>query len=402
MAVERRQAAVRATGFHFARRLRIAWLGSVMMAAAGPAYAPAYAQDIPLPSFLDRGGSIFGGEPRQPGAYVSPSASDLVPDPGDVGAGRSGGLKRFSPIALPAKPGQPGKPSIPTLDLPGLPAYAPQNMPSPDILKRRATLTLEARLTEKGETIPNGLIWRLFSALPGDDGKPRLIASSQSNIANFDVAPGSYIAHVGFGRAGLVKRIEFSGVKTKEVLVLNAGGLRLDATVANDAKIDPKRLRFSVYSNDADGESARNMIASDVPPDKVLRLNAGTYHVVSNYGSVNALVRADIRVEAGKVTTATLQQHAALLTMKLVREKGGEAIADTAWSITTTSGDPVRESVGAFPSMVLAAGDYVISAKNRDKVYQRQFTVETGHDSDVEVLTSDLAPVSPPTDGSGD
>ena len=318
-----------------------------------------------------------------------------VPDEG-------GGLKRFSPIALPARPGALGKPAIPSLDLPGLPAYAPQNMPSPDILKRRATLTLEARLTEKGETIPNGLIWRLFSALPGDDGGPRLIASSQSNIANFEVAPGSYILHVGFGRAGLVKRIEFSGIKTRDVVVLNAGGLKLDATVANDKRLDPKRLRFSVYADDDDSESARNMIASDVPPDKVLRLNAGTYHVVSNYGSVNALVRADIRVEAGKVTTATLQHHAALLTMKLVREKGGEAMADTAWTITTTSGDPVRESVGAFPSMVLAAGDYVITAKNRDKLYQRQFTVEAGHDSDVEVLTSELAPIEPADDGSGD
>ena len=363
---------------------------------------PAAAQNIPLPSFLDRGGGLFGGEPRQPGAYVSPSARELVPDPGDVGAGRGGGLKRFSPIALPARPGALGKPAIPSLDLPGLPAYAPQNMPSPDILKRRATLTLEARLTEKGETIPNGLIWRLFSALPGDDGGPRLIASSQSNIANFEVAPGSYILHVGFGRAGLVKRIEFSGIKTRDVVVLNAGGLKLDATVANDKRLDPKRLRFSVYADDDDSESARNMIASDVPPDKVLRLNAGTYHVVSNYGSVNALVRADIRVEAGKVTTATLQHHAALLTMKLVREKGGEAMADTAWTITTTSGDPVRESVGAFPSMVLAAGDYVITAKNRDKLYQRQFTVEAGHDSDVEVLTSELAPIEPADDGSGD
>ncbi len=402
MAVERRHAAVRATWLRFARGLRSACIGPALISVAGLLNTPARAQDIPLPSFLDRDGGIFGGEPRQPGAYVSPSANDLVPNPGDVGAGRSGGLKRFNPIALPAKPGQPGKPSIPSLDLPGLPAYAPQNMPSQDILKRRATLTLEARLTDKSETIPNGLIWRLFSAFPGDDGKPQLIASSQSNIANFEVAPGSYILHVGFGRAGLVKRIEFSGVKTKEVIVLDAGGLKLDATVANDKKIDSKRLRFNVYADDDDSESARNMIASDVPPDKVLRLNAGTYHIVSNYGSVNALVRADIRVEAGKVTTATLQHHAALLTMKLVREKGGEAIADTAWSIATTSGDPVRESVGAFPSMVLAAGDYVISAKNREKIYQRQFTVEAGHDSDVEVLTSDIAPVEALTDGSGD
>ena len=99
------------------------------------------------------------------------------------------------------------------------------------------------------------------------------------------------------------------------------------------------------------------------------------------------------------MTDATLQQRAALVTMKLVREHGGEAIADTAWSVTTASGDPVRESVGAFPSMVLAAGDYVIVAKNRDKVYQRLFEVKPGENTDVEVLTSDVAAAEP--DGSG-
>ena len=371
-------------------------LGIVCAVLAPPL---AGAQDIPLPSFLDRDGGLFGGEPRQPGAYVSPSANDLVPKPGDVGVAPSRGLQRFDPIALPSSA---GKPILPSINLPGLPAYAPQNMPSLDRLQNRQPLTLEARLTASGETVPNGLVWRLFSALPAPDGKPVLMASSEGNVANFQVAPGSYVLHVGFGRAGIVKRIEFSGLKTKEVVVLNAGGLKLDATVGGDSKIDRKLLKFNVYGDDDEDESTRNLIASDVPADKVLRLNAGTYHVVSNYGSVNALVRADIRVEAGKVTTATLEQHAALLTMKLVREKGGEAIADTAWSVTTTSGDPVRESVGAFPSMVLAAGDYVISARNRDKVYQRQFTVETGHDSDVEVLTSDVAPDDGALEGSGD
>lgn len=52
-----------------------------------------------------------------------------------------------------------------------------------------------------------------------------------------------------------------------------------------------------------------------------------SYHVVSAYGSVNATVRSDIRVEAGKLTEATVEHKAAQVTMKLVREKGGEALA---------------------------------------------------------------------------
>ena len=94
------------------------------------------------------------------------------------------------------------------------------------------------------------------------------------------------------------------------------------------------------------------------------------------------------RVEAGKLTEATVEHHAAELTMKLVREPGGEAIADTSWSILTDSGDPITETVGAFASMVLAEGDYTIIAKNRDRIYQQDFTVEAGQNQEVEVIAN--------------
>ena len=57
----------------------------------------------------------------------------------------------------------------------------------------------------------------------------------------------------------------------------------------------------------------------------------------------------------------------------------------------TNSGDPVRESVGAFASMVLAEGDYTVVAKNRDRIYQREFTVVGGRNQEVEVLATESA-----------
>jgi len=49
----------------------------------------------------------------------------------------------------------------------------------------------------------------------------------------------------------------------------------------------------------------------------------------------------------------------------------------------------VHESVGAFASMVLAEGDYAVVAKNRERIYQREFTVTAGRNQDVEVLVSE-------------
>jgi hypothetical protein len=104
---------------------------------------------------------------------------------------------------------------------------------------------------------------------------------------------------------------------------------------------------------------------------------------------VNAVFRADIQVEAGKLIQATIQHRAAKLTLKLVSEEGSEAIADTAWSILTSSGDVVSESVGAFPTIVLAEGQYTAVARNKNKIYQRDFTVTAGQNTDVEVILAD-------------
>jgi len=178
----------------------------------------------------------------------------------------------------------------------------------------------------------------------------------------------------------------------KQTLVLDAGGFVLNAVAGTDQRIPPKELRFSVYSAEVRDNGDRALVMSDVKPNTVVRLNAGTYHVVSEYGNVNAVVRADIQVEAGKLTEATLQHQAAQITLKLVSEEGGEAIADTAWSVLNGGGDVVNESVSAFSTMVLAEGEYTAIARNKEKVYQRNFKVTSGRDSDVEVLMKDQAP----------
>jgi hypothetical protein len=45
--------------------------------------------------------------------------------------------------------------------------------------------------------------------------------------------------------------------------------------------------------------------------------------------------------------------------------------------------------------MVLAEGDYTVIAKNKDKLFQRDFKVVAGKNQDVEVLLSDQAPSTP-------
>jgi hypothetical protein len=264
-------------------------------------------------------------------------------------------------------------------------------------------IRLEALLTDKGKPVEQGLTWRVFSPIPGTDGKLPLLATSEGGSAAFQLSPGEYFVNVAFGRAGATRKIRVAetGPVDTQVLVLDAGGVMLNAVSGSDVRIPPKELSFSIFSADEKEDGERALVVADVKANTVVRLNTGTYHVVSNYGAVNAVIRADIQVEAGKLTSATIQHRAAKLTLKLVSEPGGEAIADTAWSILTSSGDVVSESVGAFPTLILAEGDYTAIARNKDKIFQRDFKVSAGVNTDVEVLLNDSSAQAPAPETAG-
>ena len=87
-------------------------------------------------------------------------------------------------------------------------------------------------------------------------------------------------------------------------------------------------------------------------------------------------------------TEATLYHKAAQVTLKLVSEEGGEAIADVEWTIKTTGGETVFTDIGAFPATVLAEGDYLALAKLGEKVYNREFEVRPGTLREIEILTT--------------
>ncbi len=300
-------------------------------------------------------------------------------------------------LALPANAQDSATP-LDNLRIPGISSYAAPTTQGPLSQAGTGEITLSAFLTEGSAPLTRGLVWRVFKPDADQDGKLPLIASAQGGSGIFLLEPGSYLVHASFGRAGATKRITVDRSARTESIVLDAGGLKLDATLSGGVRIPSDKLRFAIYEANADATGDRALIVPDVQPNAVVRLNSGTYHVVSNYGAVNAVIRSDIHVEAGKLTEATVEHKAAEVSLKLVREKGGEAIADTSWAVLTDSGDVVRESVGAFASMVLAEGEYAVVAKNRDRIYQRDFSVIAGRNQDVEVLAAESAADT----GSGD
>jgi hypothetical protein len=248
-------------------------------------------------------------------------------------------------------------------------------------------VSLVAVLTQDGQNIEQGLVWRVFRDKPGPDGKLRLVSAHREASPTLRLDPGDYVVNVAFGRAHLTRKISVSNERaSQERFVLNAGGLRITPALPNGEAVTDKTVSYEIFSDERDQYGQRTRVTGGLRPGTVVRLNAGIYSIVSTYGDANAVARADVTVEAGKLTEAKLSHAAASVTLKLVARSGGDAIADAQWSIATKAGEAVKESVGALPTHILAPGTYVVSARHAGQVYQREFTVKSGDFGQVEVV----------------
>jgi hypothetical protein len=290
-----------------------------------------------------------------------------------------------APIQIPGM-----RPTSPPIELPPNTTVVPRSTPEAKQSPAAASagqLSLVALLTQDGQSIEQGLIWRVFRDRPGPDGKPRLVSTHREASPLIRLEPGDYVVSVAFGRANLTRKISVSGERAvQERFVLNAGGLRLISQIAGGEVVGERPVIYDIYSDERDQYGQRTKVMGAARPGIVLRLNAGIYNIVGTYGDANAVVRADVTVEAGKLTEATLVHAAAKVTFKLVARAGGDAIADTQWTIANAQGETVKESVGALPTHIFAPGTYTVSARNAGEVFQRQFAVQAGDAVQVEVM----------------
>lgn len=248
-------------------------------------------------------------------------------------------------------------------------------------------VTLMAKITDDGSTLPDGVTWRVFETRTDAAGDLVLAKKSDDATAHLELPPGSYVVHVAYGRAQTTDTLTVAEGQNSKQLVLDAGAMRLNAAVTGDVAIPINLLRFDIYTTGS-SEADRTLVAQNLSPNDIVTLNAGTYHIVSYFGDVNAVVRADLRVEPGQLTDATLYHRAAQVSFKLVSEAGGEAIADIDWTVKTADGQTVFSNIGAFPSTVLGEGDYLVFAKRGEQVYNREFQVQPGAAKEIEVLTT--------------
>ena len=231
--------------------------------------------------------------------------------------------------------------------------------------------------------INGGLHWRIYRI--EQNAAPRLVKEDKAPAPVFVLPTGAYVVSAGFGLASVTKAVQLRAERMSELFEIPAGGLRIEGRVG-DARIPPGQISFDLYKGSQFEPGDKRAIATGIMTGDVVLVPEGTYHIVSSYGDANATVRSDIRVQVGKLTDAAVNHRAAIITLKLVNEPGGEARANTQWSVLTPGGDVIKESIGAFPRVILAEGEYQAIARNDNRTYQREFRVVNGVDGEVEVV----------------
>jgi hypothetical protein len=305
----------------------------------------------------------------------------VVPDVPDVPSGPALNLAPPSgPAATPSLPA-PLTQSSPSIATVPPPAVAPPGAAAPG----QAVLSLTARYGKDLPVINSGLVWRIFPDRPDETGTFKLIREDRGATPNIVLPPGNYVVHVALGLVSAVRAVNLKAETDRESFVLPAGGLRIEGRVGT-SKIPQNQISFAIYKGSQFETAERSSLVPSVAAGDVVLVPEGTYYIISNYGDANSVVRSDIRVQAGKLTDVIVTHRAAVITLKLVSDKGGEALANTAWSVITPGGDVIKESIGAFPKVVLSEGEYRAIAKNEGKVFERPFNVVNGVDGEIEVI----------------
>ena len=336
------------------------------------------------------GGRVFSG--FWGGAVVAGSMAALTIIvsllPGSTAAqaqSLAGPQSGTAPASAPGT-GSPGATIVTPTPAPSAPApVAPLAQAGSGAPAGSVVLAVAARYGQNAPPISAGLIWRVYAARADSPGNFRLIKEDRTAAPTFSLPPVNYVVHASLGLASAAKTIQLRTDTVREVFDIPAGGIRLEGRVG-DVRIPLGQIAFEIFTGSQFDAGERRPIAQSVQTGDVVLLPEGTYYIVSNYGDGNSVVRSDVHIDAGKLTDIVVTHRAAIKTLKLVNNPGGEALANTQWTVLTPGGDVIKESIGAFPRLVLSEGDYHVIARNEGRTYQRDFKVITGVDGEVEVL----------------
>lgn len=171
-------------------------------------------------------------------------------------------------------------------------------------------IKLSALATEGAEPISKDLFWELQGAADAE-GNRTTAGYSYDGQPTFSLPAGKYQLKIEWGAAKIKQEVEVAAGKLTEIpIIINSGSIMASAIMAEGADPVPDGLNWDVIGEpNAEGERPKVTYSYDAQPK--LHLKAGKYTLMVTRGAATA--KADIEIQAGKMTTSALNLNAGTL-----------------------------------------------------------------------------------------
>ena len=250
-------------------------------------------------------------------------------------------------------------------------------------------LQLRGQITSATATITRPIDWAAYKVEDAKTDRWRKIASVETAEASISLPPGQYVVRASYGAARAAKVLVVKpGKRIDATFILNAGGLRI---LPGLAFLDvPKGIaaKHWVFGASANEKGKRRLFAQSSAIGEVVRLNAGTYTLVSRFGSANAVVETNITIRPGTLTEVEINHKVGIVSFRLnappKNASGDNAIK---WQLVDAKGNIIVRADGKEMVQILAPGSYRIMVEHLGKSYTSEFMVEIGETKAVEIAT---------------
>ena len=171
-------------------------------------------------------------------------------------------------------------------------------------------IKLSALAAEGAEPISKDLFWELQGAADAE-GNRTTAGFSYDGQPTFSLPAGKYQLKIEWGAAKIKQEVEVAAGKLTEIpIIINSGSIMASAIMAEGADPVPDGLNWDVIGEpNAEGERPKVTYSYDAQPK--LHLKAGKYTIMVTRGAATA--KADIEIQAGKMTTSALNLNAGTL-----------------------------------------------------------------------------------------
>lgn len=239
------------------------------------------------------------------------------------------------------------------------------------------TLRLEARATPNGAPL-EGVFFFVTEDDPESPGGQREVARSAASQPSFTLPAGAYHVLARQGRAEARTDVALrTGVETRQIVEMSTAVLAIESQVpANSEGFDAGWTIVVTGSDPLTGEEHEVLRTTRHNPRLVLP--AGKYRVTGRFGAVNAAISQEVVVRAGVDQAVRFEPQAGFVELVLGDIESASVNRDIFWELKDSNGNRVLSTAASRPKVVLAPGDYRVTATHQKKQFVSAFTLAKG------------------------